>query len=376
MADQDNPANRNPIQQLSDLLSADDLDLLAATGNHLIESIGIGVIREVVFDVLTGRNIRSSTESLTRRRIATINLALVKLFLEGSKVSEQFVEHLPYLGSDILSTPKPRAEEWLASWIMGLTGKGIQNVLRDDRNLIPEYRDNYIEICREVVEQVKANYGDLKGTLVLDSGQQIQIDWLFLLYLLNAAGSQTLTIRGSEKSLYGKFFEKLVLGALLHILGFKHVPSRSADGFDRVFWLASQRERERESDATLLYKAGQGIRFDIGFIGRGNTEISLDKVSRYRREIEIGSKHFYMGTIIIVDRIGERSAIQDLANDIDGTIVQMSAGYWPQRIARKLYDILGYRHALVDMDHDEIEDYLHQRLTEVPLMEFIRSATA
>lgn len=376
MTNPGDPANRRQINRLSELLSADDLDLLAATGNHLIESIGIDVIREVVFDVLTGRNIRSSTESLTRRRIATINLALVKLFLEGSKLSDDFVELLPYLASDILSSPKPRAEEWLASWVMGLTGKGIQNVLRDDRTLIPEYRDNYIEICREVIEQIKGAYGDLKGTLTLNSGHEVQIDWLFLLYLLNAAGSQTLTIRGSEKSLYGKFFEKLVLGALLHILGFNHVPARSVEIFDRVFWLSSQRERERESDATVLYKAGQGIRFDIGFIGRGNTEISLDKVSRYRREIEIGSKHFYMGTIIIVDRIGERSAIQDLANDIDGTIVQMSAGYWPQRIARKLHDILGYRHALVDMDHDEIEDYLHLQLTEVPLMEFIRSATA
>lgn len=373
MTDQE---HNQSINRLSNLLTSDDLDLLAATGNHLIESIGIDVIREVVFDVLTGRNIRTSTESLTRRRIATINLALVKLFLEGSKLSDQFVEQLPHLASNILSRSNPRAEDWLASWIMGLTGKGIQNVLRDDKTLIPEYRDNYIEICREVIKQVQASYGDLKGLITLESGQQIEIDWLFFLYLLNAAGSQTLTIRGSEKSLYGKFFEKLVLGTLLYILGFSHVPSRNIDVFDRVFWLSSQRERERESDATLLYKAGQGIRFDIGFIGRGNTEISLDKVSRYRREVEIGSKHFYMGTIIIVDRIGERSAIQNLANEIDGTIVQMSAGYWPQRIARKLYDILGYRHALIDMDYDDIEDYLRQQLTEVPLMEFIRSATA
>jgi hypothetical protein len=72
----------------------------------------------------------------------------------------------------------------------------------------------------------------------------------------------------------------------LHILGFEYVtppPHKTS----RVFWLSSREER-RESDATLLYEAGKGVRFDIGFIGRGNPEISLDKVSRFEREISLG----------------------------------------------------------------------------------------
>lgn len=31
-------------------------------------------------------------------------------------------------------------------------------------------------------------------------------------------------IRGSEKSMYGKLFEKLVLAGVLHVLGFQFVP--------------------------------------------------------------------------------------------------------------------------------------------------------
>src|SRR5690606_14779641 len=103
------------------------------------------------------------------------------------------------------------------------------------------------------------------------------INWLFMIYLLNTIGSQTLTIRGSDKSTYGKLFEKLVLGSLLHVMGFDFQKSGELENPNRVFWLSSN-DDDRESDATLLYEAGKGVRFDIGFIGRGNTEISLDKV--------------------------------------------------------------------------------------------------
>lgn len=201
-----------------------------------------------------------------------------------------------------------------------------------------------------------------------------------MLYLLNTIGAQTLAIRGSEKSLYGKFFEKLVLGTLLHILGFQHVPYSSGNDepitqFSNVFWLSSQDRRDRESDATLLYSPGKGVRFDIGLIGSGNTEISLDKVSRYRREIELGSKQWFMGTIIIVDRIGPRSRIVELAKEIDGTIVQMSAGYWPRRVALTLERILGYENPFDTMQETEVEAYIKEKVQQAPLISFIRSAS-
>lgn len=155
----------------------------------------------------------------------------------------------------------------------------------------------------------------------------ISIDWLWLTYLLNAIGSQTLTIRGSEKSTFGKLFEKLVLGSLLSILGFRFVSHKRAG--EKVFWLSSQDEK-RESDAALLYEIGKGVRFDIGFIGRGNPEISLDKVTRFQQAEVIRGIPFYMATIIIVDRIGRDSRILEMARAVNGTIVQMSATYWPQ----------------------------------------------
>ncbi|MDX1995874.1 MAG: CfrBI family restriction endonuclease [bacterium] len=366
-----NTPRSDPPIKLSDLLTEDAIALLKASGKTLIKRIGIDVIRGVVLDVLTGRNIRNSTEILTRRRIAALNLATVQLFLRGSQEIDYFIERLPYIASDILSTSRVQKEErWLAQWVLGLTDKGVQNILRDDYQLLSGYRDSYIETCRDIITQQIQDFGELSGKLRTERDLQVNVNWLFMIYLLNTIGSQTLTIRGSDKSTYGKLFEKMVLGSLLHVLGFEFQQAGALESAHRIFWLSS-RDDERESDATLLYEAGKGVRFDIGFIGRGNTEISLDKVARYRREIEMGRQKWFMATIIVVDRIGERSNIESLANAIDGTIVQMSAGYWPQRIARTLNRVLGFEHPLVNMEQTEIEDYLKARMQKAPLETFI-----
>ena len=117
-------------------------------------------------------------------------------------------------------------------------------------------------------------------------GDLIYIDWDTILQIMTSIGAQTLAIRGSEKSTYGKLYERLILGVLLEILGFKLVNRENIKNPKKVFWLSS-RDEKRESDATLLFEAGKGVRFDIGFIGRGNPEISLDKVSRFEREITL-----------------------------------------------------------------------------------------
>jgi hypothetical protein len=116
---------------------------------------------------------------------------------------------------------------------------------------------------------------------------------------------------------------------------------------------------------------GKGVRFDIGFIGRGNPEISLDKVTRFAREAEIGGSSWYTSTIIIVDRIGKNSRIAGLANRIGGDIVQMSATYWPQIVARILNRDLGFEHPMVNMNHNELESFLSDRLASAPIETFI-----
>lgn len=356
--------------RLSELLDPAALRLLSAGGSELVREVGLDVVRGVVLDILRGRNLRDSTEVLTRRRIAALNLAMLILFLKGSSRSNEFIANLPKLSQDILSLRRvDKTDRWLAQWMLGLTDKAFQNVLRDDPAALVEYRERYVRACEEVIAAQVAEQGDLNGQIQTSSGLKAQIDWLWVTYLLNAVGAQTLAIRGSEKSTYGKLFEKLVLGTLLHILGFKHILPPPQE-FERVFWLSSRGER-RESDATLLYEPGKGVRFDIGFIGRGNPEISLDKVTRFEREISLGHSTYYMATIILVDRIGANSSIESLAQKIGGTIIQMSASYWPKQVAHVLQETLGFKHAILQMDNGQMDDFLRKQMPSVPLEDFV-----
>lgn len=364
------PETTLKIAALSELMSPHVLQLLSASGTDLVRQSGLDVVRGIVLDVLTGKNLRDSTEVLTRRRIVALNLAMVRLFIQGTTLADDFTAQLPHLATRILTAAHlNKADRWLAQWVLGLTDKAFQNVLRDNPEALVEYRDQYIASCRKAIANYVQEHGEISGKLELGFGAKAEINWLFLTYLLNAVGAQTLAIRGSEKSAYGKLFERLILGALLHILGFEQVtppPPR----FNRVFWLSSQGEK-RESDATLLYQPGKGVRFDIGFIGKGNPEISLDKVTRFEREIELGRSRFYMATIILVDRISAGSKIETLAKSVDGTIIQMSANYWPQQVARILNQTFGLKHALVDMKQEFIGDFLRQELAHTPLEDFI-----
>ena len=115
------------------------------------------------------------------------------------------------------------------------------------------------------------------------------------------------------------------------------------------------------------------MRFDIGFIGRGNPEISLDKVTRFERETLIHGKPFYMATIILVDRIGRNSRIERMAEAVNGSIVQMSATYWPQRVVEILKDTLGFAHELMSISQNDIEDYLRDKLKTVPIENFLKN---
>jgi hypothetical protein len=78
-----------------------------------------------------------------------------------------------------------------------------------------------------------------------------------------------------------------------------------------------------------------------------------------------------LATIIIVDRIGANSRIERLAQEVDGTIIQMSAGYWPQQVARELNRVLGFEHDLVNMEQSHIEEFLKDKLGQAPLQDFI-----
>ncbi len=126
----------------------------------------------------------------------------------------------------------------------------------------------------------------------------------------------------------GKMFEKLVLGTLLTLIGFKYLqePPKSINKTKKYFWLSNMDENERETDATLIY-SGKAISIDMGFIGRGNPEITLDKVTRFGAYKHIGGIPHDMATIIIVDTVGENSDLFNKAKRVNGYVFQMKNLY-------------------------------------------------
>lgn len=347
------------------------LELLEGRGLDLIETLGLDAIREVVVDVLSGINLRNATETLTRRRIALLNAALTVTYVRARQADPEFPVGLT-------SRSRARhgargvseAERRVLRASLGLTKKQVQNVLRSDQSAwdhyVSEFSDDMVDVAADAAEA----YGEAEGHLRVGSAGA-SLDWLWLLYLSTAIGSQTLATRGSEKSMYGKFFEKLVLGGVLHVMGLSLVKTDDVSA-ENVYWMSSRGER-RESDATALFGRGRGIRFDIGFIGEGNTEVSLDKVSRYEREIEIGGTAHFMHTFIIVDRIGARSRIVGLAEEIDGTILQMSASYWPKTLGEKLEQVVpGFNSPLSGIPDSEIPAAIVSGIASAPLEQILK----
>jgi hypothetical protein len=155
------------------------------------------------------------------------------------------------------------------------------------------------------------------------------------------------------------------------ILGYKlidkdYVPEKP----QRVFWLSSQ-FGARESDATLIVKPGVAVRFDLGFIGRGNPEISKDKVSRFERQLEVDDKKYYSTTVIIVDRVGDRSTIVEQANKIDALIVQMSSSQWPFVLAQELSKRFDLRHPITGMKPPEVDRFIRGAVSKLDIQQFV-----
>lgn len=337
----------------------------------MLNTLGLPAIRDVVAEVLCGVNIRSATEMLTRRRLALLNAAMLTTYVNLKRGGIESIDVPELARAEHLGGSSNSEDKIILKWMLGLTNKQVQNVLRSDN----QAWTNYVTLLKETISKTaldsKSLFGDFPLTLQND---QEELDWPWGLSVLMAIGAQTLAIRGSEKSLYGKFFEKMILGSVLSVLGFSLTEEDNIQ--EGAFWLSS-RGNKRESDATIIWRSGVGVRFDIGFIGVGNPEITLDKVSRFGKEIEISGVQHEMKTIIIVDRVGKGSRIKEMAEDIGGVIIQMSFSDWAQTLGRELELVLPeYISPLRDLTHSEYITAVSAGVQGAPLEKIFNIAVA
>lgn len=349
--------------------------LLTGGGKDFVERIGVEAIRNVVSSVLNGQNIRTQTEPISRRRIAQVSGALVAMFTQGYLQIEDFQKKLSSLAIDQLKHSRGNANVWPAQWVIGLTGKLVQNVLRGKAeeldNYVKEFETAISDAAKHCYEQL-GDYSMTLGYVENKEGKQVALDWEGIARITTAIGAQTLAIRGSDKSMYGKLFERLILGSVLTLMGFKRVDPKNNKETHGVFWLSDSSD-DRESDSTVIVSPGKLARFDIGFIGSGNSEISKDKLSRYSREVEReGGEKSSSITFIVVDRLPETGKTLDAAKKIGAEIIQMSMQFWPRLLARKMKERFGFEHELQNVNDHDLPSYIQQHLAGLPVQDFLK----
>lgn len=327
---------------------------------ELIDELGIEVFRDVLLNIFIGKNVRNFTEALTRNRLLQSNIALWKFFCDQKRAGVSPLDLIVIAKEKLLSKRLPPKEKAVYEWLVAMTNKQTQNVLRKSHD---QEFDDLTQATLEMLDKELLEDHDYISTgLKLEDG--ISFTFKEMCWISLVLGSQTLTIRGSEKSLHGKYFEKLILGSIFQIFGFNLL--QVEDITQNGFWLSSQKEDRREADGTIIHDH-LGIRVDIGFIGPGNSEITLDKVSRFTKLDEISGKKYTMSTIVIVDTLGEKSKAKELAKAIEGEIICMSDPKWVFTLAEQISEKLSIDNPLKDVLAENLENYLSDKLKNVDL---------
>ncbi len=333
-----------------------------------IKRVGEDGIKKIVKDVLVGENIRDYTEFHTQKRLANSYAALMKLYIDGvGSYTENNEKYSDFVMRDYIASGNDNKRK-LDLWLLGLTKKGLDNITRDN---IVDYQAAFSNSMNDIVTDLEKDFGPVTGFIEMN-GKRMDLNWNVLALMLMATGAQTLTIRGSEKSTNGKLFEKLILGSLLSIMGFEYCkkPPVKIIKKKKLFWLSHMDENEREIDATIVYH-GKAVSIDIGFIGKGNPEITLDKVSRFGLQKEIGGIKHETRTIIIVDTVASGSGLMNKAEQIHGHVFQMKNQDWTIEFAKTICNIMKIKHELTEKSKEELKTYFEEKLNEIDITQFI-----
>ena len=343
-------------------------DYIKGTRQNFVERVGERGIKNIIKDILIGKNIRDYTEFQTQSRLIHSYSALLELYVRRLwKKTDSVEQYADYIMNDYVEAENDEKRK-LDLWLLGLTGKGLDNITRDN---IVDYQTSFADSMNDIIKSLENYYGPVDGYVEM-RGKRMDLSWNTLSLLLMAVGAQTLTIRGSEKSTNGKMFEKLILGSLLSIMGFEYQkkPPAKLNKNEKIFWLSHMDVNEREIDATFAYR-GKAVNVDIGFIGKGNPEITLDKVTRFGAYKEIGGVPHDMTTIIIVDTVADNSDLFQKAKRVNGYVFQMKDADWTIQFAKVLCRIMGITHELTEKDTDSLEEYFSRQLERIEIQKFI-----
>lgn len=284
-------------------------------------------LRILTCHVLKGRNYRLITENNTKDKLFFTYLWL-KDIIQRAKV-EYGNNWRGCLMDEMLSITSPTTQHKnLMYWLVGLTNKTAIN----------------LGVSKEDLPMVLADLTQHVNSLFTNISRQNEVEDA---WLLMAAGSATLNIRGSDKSKIGKSLEKVIVKAALTILGLTE---------GQNFWMNIDRDNEvdRETDAEIETRRGR-VRLEVGLIASGNQEVIEDKIGRVGR-----------GGIILFDIVGSRTRIAITAERAGVKLIQIRNNQPLVELYRHLRDLV--RIELIEPP--TLEQEIERQVNELPMQLF------
>jgi hypothetical protein len=276
------------------------LDELDAWRNEQLGDTTPEQTRDIVLDLLSGGNYRSTTEAYTKQEIIIVASWLFDVLRRAkSYFGSNWQDELYQI---VLEYPKSSFAGYLMYWLVGFGKKTGDNVI-GSKSKFPEYFERIQTVIQTTSETRHESFPHLKLTVETDGNDSTEFNDAELMLALMSAGAVMLSLRGSQKSFWGKRIGTSFLCTALSILGLEQ-------GQDFEVNVAGEAlgENWREMDARVKATDVPFIPIEFGLIGRGNPEITSDKDERIAR---------YDG-IVIVDNLSVDSRAY---NNFRGTLI-------------------------------------------------------
>jgi hypothetical protein len=284
----------------------EDLNLWWDSRPMIRDAFSADSVRQAVLHLMTGGNYRDITERVVREKLHIYHSWLLQIVHRArQKFGKAWSKTLLARLREARNKEKVLAD--MQVWLLGLTHKTAQNLAlsKKDANEVEAFVGNMLSLCDEVSQKRQWSDGTITIDLRNNSANSVEkLDLVESLWFLQMVGAASLTVRGSNKAVYGKRLERAFLRAGLELLGLK---------LNESYWLNIGRDAEvdREADGEVETKRGRA-RIDIGLIGEGNQEVPEDKLNRVGRN-----------GIVIVDRLGRQSAVLNTAQRLGVKVVQI-----------------------------------------------------
>lgn len=263
-------------------------------------------VRQAVLHLMTGGNYRDITEHVVREKLHIYHSWLLQIVHRARReYGKSWAKELLAKLNEAQNRDKILGD--MQVWLLGLTHKTAQNLAlsKKDTKEVAVFIDKVLSLCQEVARKQSWSNGAITIDLRNHEANEVaKLDLDESLWFLQMVGATSLTVRGSNKAVYGKRLERAFLRAGLELLGLT---------LQENYWLNIERDEEvdREADGEVETKRGR-IRIDIGLIGEGNQEVPEDKLNRVGRN-----------GIVIVDRLGRQSAVLNTAQRLGVKVVQI-----------------------------------------------------